>query len=141
MFLVNVWAKAVPAMAVLADKTEVDLDYLKTGGNGALDGLKQLFMDYLAESYQLLIAVGILLLVLVGCAAAICFGIYKHSTKVMEHKEQIIRILIAAALVAAIPTIVGSAYGIGKSTEDAMDATNETSAIEYVLPNEITMDC
>lgn len=141
MFLENLCTKVAFTLNNVAVLTDVDFNYLKEGGNGAFAGIKNLVMSYLAESYQLLIAVGALVLVIAASVAAFCFGFFKHSQKVIENKEWLIRLIVVLGIIGAIPTFAGAAYAIGQSVESAMEEETTTSSIDDLLPYNVKMDC
>ena len=90
-------------------------DYLKGNGSGALDPLQETLEGTVTDVYKLLISVGIGALVCALVAAAICFGLFRDTTFVREHKQWIVRIIFAVILVSVALTIVGLANEIGSS--------------------------
>lgn len=135
MFLTNLCAEVALAARKVALLT-ADLDYLKTGGNGAFDKLSNVVKAYFADAYQFLIVVGVALLVLAAVIAGILFGIMKDSAKVKENKSWLIRILAAVAIVALALTLVSIAFGIGEAADNSV---NDTAFREP--PYGIMMEC
>lgn len=92
-------------------------DYLEGKGSGVLDPLQETLEGTVTDVYKLLVAVGIGLLVCALVVAGICFGLFKDTTFVREHKQWIIRIIIAVIIVSLALTIVGLANDIGSSVK------------------------
>lgn len=90
------------------------LDHLKGNGNDAFGGVEKVALETLASANSVITTVGICLLGVVAIVAAVCFGLFKDSSAIKEHKKWIIRIIGAAIGVGCALTIVGIALGIGE---------------------------
>lgn len=127
MFLTTAFTKvalAINNVVVLTQGT--DLNYLKTGGNGAFSKLLQVVQSYFADAYQFLLAVGISIMALAGVLAFIFLGVLKDSTKIKENKNWIMRILGSAAGIALVLTLVTLAFGAGSSVDGTLEDVTPT---------------
>lgn len=130
MFLTTAFTKVALAINNVVVLTGTDLNYLKTGGNGAFSKLLQVVQSYFADAYQFLLAVGISIMALAGVLAFIFLGVLKDSTKIKENKNWILRILGSAAGIALVLTLVTLAFGAGSS----VDGTLEDEVTPTVIP-------
>ena len=142
MFLTTVFTKV--AMAINNFVVLADLDYLKTDGNGAFDQLEKVIKEYFAETYQLLLVIGVAVLVLAGVAAGILFGVLKDAQKVKENKTWLVRVLVAVAIVAGILTAVSLAFGVGEAIEESVEEAEgeegDTAFRDFALPYGVVIE-
>jgi cytochrome bd-type quinol oxidase subunit 1 len=89
------------------------LDQLQSGGDGSFDEVGRAITGAVSSIYTILRNVGLMVIILCGVAAAILFGILKNEQSIQKNKTWLLRIIVAVALVALIPTILGMVAGLG----------------------------
>ncbi len=83
------------------------VDYMGDSGHGTFDQIQDTVEPVLADAYALLMKLGIGALAIAGLVAAICFGLFKDSQTIREHKQWLVRIIIAVVIVGSILALIG----------------------------------